>query len=98
MFSFVNSAVSLISILALLLVVLCRMSSHHVILEMVALGEVFVAHRAGKGPLVGVSANVAQQLVIPAGTVGALVTSQGELRRRNIACETDDVKVKRKGK
>ena len=65
---------------------------------MMTLGEVFVTHWAGKRPLVGVSANVAQQLVIAAGTVGALVTSQGELRRRNIACETDDVKVKRKGK
>ena len=58
MSTFTNSACYLVSILALLLVVLSRMFSHHVSLEMLGSVGLVVAVIAGKGLLTSVRLHV----------------------------------------
>ena len=58
MFAFAHSACSLVSMLALLLVVLCRMFFHHVFLESKGSSALVVAMSTGKGLLASVSSHV----------------------------------------
>ena len=58
MFAPTHSACSLVSILALLLVVLCRMFFHHVSLEIRGLSALVVAVSTGKRLLTSVRSHV----------------------------------------
>ena len=58
MFAFASSACFLVSILALLLVFLCKMFFRHVSLEMRGCGAIVVALSAGKGLLTSVRSHV----------------------------------------
>ena len=58
MFAFANSPCSLVSILALLLVVLCRVFSHHVCLEVRRCAALVVAVSTGKRLLTSVRSHV----------------------------------------
>ena len=63
MSTFTNSACSLVSILALLLVVLCRMFSHHVSIEARRCGALVVAVSTGKRLFTSVRLYVSFQVV-----------------------------------
>ena len=58
MFAFANSVGSLVSMMTILLVVLPRMFSHHVQLDMVGLIALVVAKSTGKGLLTSVPSHV----------------------------------------
>ena len=91
MFAFANSACCLVSMLPLLLIVLCRMFSHHVYLEVRTCGALEVAVITGKRLLTSVRSHVLLERVSSIAGIITLVTLKWSLSRmsEHVGLEVD---------